>query len=157
MKKLSPFKKNTGLLIRIDDIAAHMKWDLIQKCEILFDELNIKPLLGVIPNNKDEEFLKATGLASEEAFDAVKAIHVWNITQSAADVTMVGGEFATDAMIDHVTNQYGLDPLTAELIMPDLLITMMGDDIVKKEGYDQLKEMFSMEKYTEYSDQVKFD
>ena len=58
MKKLSPLKKNTGLLIRIDDIAAHMKWDLIQKCEILFDELNIKPLLGVIPNNKDEEFLK---------------------------------------------------------------------------------------------------
>ena len=30
----------------------------MQKCEILFDELNIKPLLGVIPNNKDEEFLK---------------------------------------------------------------------------------------------------
>ena len=58
MKKLSSFKKNTGLLIRIDDIAAHMKWDLIQKCEILFDELNIKPLLGVIPNNKDKEFLK---------------------------------------------------------------------------------------------------
>ena len=103
---------------------------------------------------KDEEFLKATGLASEEAFDAVKAIHVWNITQSAADVTMVGGEFATDAMIDHVTNQYGLDPLTAELIMPDLLITMMGDDIVKKEGYDQLKEMFNMEKYTEYSENI---
>ena len=57
-KKLSPLKKNTGLLIRIDDIAAHMKWDLIQKCEILFDELNIRPVLGVIPNNKDEEFLK---------------------------------------------------------------------------------------------------
>ena len=58
MKKLNPFKNNTGLLIRIDDIAAHMKWDLIRKCEILFDELNIKPLLGVIPNNKDKELLK---------------------------------------------------------------------------------------------------
>ncbi len=58
MKKLNLFKNNTGLLVRIDDIAAHMKWDLIQKCEILFDELNIKPLLGVIPDNKDKEFLK---------------------------------------------------------------------------------------------------
>ena len=45
MKKLSPLKKNTGLLIRIDDISAHMKWDLFQKCEILFDELNLKFLL----------------------------------------------------------------------------------------------------------------
>ena len=45
MKKLNLFKNNTGLLVRIDDIAAHMKWDLIQKCEILFDELNLKFLL----------------------------------------------------------------------------------------------------------------
>ena len=58
MWKLSPFKNTTGLLIRIDDIAAHMKWDLINKCEILFDEFNIKPLIGVIPNNKDKEFLR---------------------------------------------------------------------------------------------------
>ena len=58
MINLSSFKKNTGLLIRIDDIASNMKWDLFQKCETLFDELNIKPLLGVIPNNKDKEFLR---------------------------------------------------------------------------------------------------
>ena len=50
-------KINTGLLIRIDDISSHMNWKLMKKSEALFDEYNIKPLLGVIPNNKDREFL----------------------------------------------------------------------------------------------------
>ena len=50
-------KINTGLVIRIDDISSHMNWKLMKKSEALFDEYNIKPLLGVIPNNKDREFL----------------------------------------------------------------------------------------------------
>ena len=49
--------KYTGLLIRIDDIAENMNWKLMDKCEILFDSLHIKPLLGVIPFNKDPELL----------------------------------------------------------------------------------------------------
>ena len=50
--------KNTGLLIRLDDICENMKWNFMEKCENLFDEINIKPVLGVIPNNKDSELLK---------------------------------------------------------------------------------------------------
>ena len=50
--------KNTGILIRIDDIAENMNWDLMDKCEILFDKYNIKPVLGVIPNNRDKELMK---------------------------------------------------------------------------------------------------
>ena len=50
-------KKNTGLLIRLDDISENMEWKYMDKCEILFDKLNIKPLLGVIPFNKDPELL----------------------------------------------------------------------------------------------------
>ena len=34
-----------------------MNWHLMNKCEHLFDELNIKPVMGVIPNNKDSELL----------------------------------------------------------------------------------------------------
>ena len=45
--------KNTGLLIRIDDIAENMNWKLMDKCESAFDKLNIRPLLGIIPNNKE--------------------------------------------------------------------------------------------------------
>ena len=47
--------ENTGILIRIDDIAENMNWPLMKRCEALFDKYNIKPLLGVISNNKDPE------------------------------------------------------------------------------------------------------
>ena len=50
--------KNTGLLLRMDDIAENMNWKLMDKCEILFDSYNLKPLLGVIPANKDPELLR---------------------------------------------------------------------------------------------------
>ena len=50
--------KYTGLLIRMDDICENMNWELMDKCEILFDKYEIKPLLGVIPINKDPELLK---------------------------------------------------------------------------------------------------
>ena len=43
------------ILIRFDDIAENMNWHLMNKCEALFDELNIKPVMGVIPNNKDSD------------------------------------------------------------------------------------------------------
>ena len=48
---------NTGILIRIDDICENMDWELMKKLESLFDEHSIKPVLGVIPNNKDQDFL----------------------------------------------------------------------------------------------------
>ena len=43
------------ILIRFDDIAQNMNWDLMSKCEKLFDQLRIKPVMGVIPNNQDPE------------------------------------------------------------------------------------------------------
>jgi len=50
-------KNNTGILIRIDDVCENMDWKLMKKLEVLFDKHSIKPVLGVIPNNKDEDFL----------------------------------------------------------------------------------------------------
>jgi peptidoglycan/xylan/chitin deacetylase (PgdA/CDA1 family) len=51
------FKRNTGLLLRFDDIAPNMNWEIMDKCEKLFLDYNIKPILGIIPNNEDEELL----------------------------------------------------------------------------------------------------
>ena len=48
---------NTKFLIRLDDIAENMNWDMMQKISVLFDRYEIKPVLGVIPNNKDPELL----------------------------------------------------------------------------------------------------
>ena len=52
------FKNSSGLLIRFDDISENMKWEFMEKCEVLFDEYNIKPVLGIIPNNQDNELKK---------------------------------------------------------------------------------------------------
>ena len=54
---LNYIKNNTGILIRIDDVCENMDWELMKKLEKLFDQYSIKPVLGVIPNNKDDEFL----------------------------------------------------------------------------------------------------
>ena len=51
-------KLSKGTLIRIDDIAENMNWPIMDKIEVLFDRYNIKPVMGVIPNNKDPELLK---------------------------------------------------------------------------------------------------
>ncbi len=51
------FRKNTGLLIRFDDIAPNMNWELMDKCEKLFLKYDIKPVIGIIPKNEDEELL----------------------------------------------------------------------------------------------------
>ncbi len=50
-------KQNTGILIRLDDIAENMNWDLMKRSEQLFEKYKIKPVLGVIPNNNDTELL----------------------------------------------------------------------------------------------------
>ena len=39
-------------------LLRDMNWKNMDKCEKLFDENDIKPLLGVIPLNQDPEFLK---------------------------------------------------------------------------------------------------
>ena len=48
---------NTGFLIRLDDIAENMNWDMMEQATNLFDKFEIKPVLGIIPNNKDPELL----------------------------------------------------------------------------------------------------
>ena len=46
---------NTGILIRFDDIAPNMNWEMMDKCEELLNRFNLKPVMGVIPNNQDDE------------------------------------------------------------------------------------------------------
>jgi len=50
-------KKNTGFLLRFDDIAENMDWENFNQVELILDKYNIKPVLGVIPLNKDPELL----------------------------------------------------------------------------------------------------
>ena len=66
-------KKNTGILIRLDDIAENMNWDLMEKSELLFNKYDIKPVLGVIPNNQDKELLAFPKKNNFWEFGKVKA------------------------------------------------------------------------------------
>lgn len=40
--------------IRMDDITPDMNWHKFNMFKEILDELNIKPLIGVVPNNEDE-------------------------------------------------------------------------------------------------------
>jgi len=56
-KKIEALKNCTGIIIRFDDIAPNMNWLMMDRCEKLLNKFNIKPVLGIIPNNKDQELL----------------------------------------------------------------------------------------------------
>ena len=46
------------ILIRFDDIAENMNWHLMRiNVKNFLMKYNIKPVMGVIPNNKDKELL----------------------------------------------------------------------------------------------------
>ena len=40
------------IVIRLDDIAPNMNWDMMKKTKDLFKKYNVKPLIGVIPKNE---------------------------------------------------------------------------------------------------------
>jgi len=42
-------------LIRLDDVAPHMAWDRFHRLDRVFDEHDVKPLIGVIPDNQDAQ------------------------------------------------------------------------------------------------------
>ncbi|MEG2231226.1 MAG: DUF2334 domain-containing protein [Lachnospiraceae bacterium] len=42
------------IAVRIDDITQDMDWESFEKFKALLDRYGIKPLLGVVPDNKDE-------------------------------------------------------------------------------------------------------
>tara|TARA_B100000963_G_scaffold223008_1_gene194396 strand:- start:1352 stop:2101 length:750 start_codon:yes stop_codon:yes gene_type:complete len=49
---------HTKIIIRFDDICPNMNWDTFLYLKNFLEELNIKSLLGVIPENKDQSFFK---------------------------------------------------------------------------------------------------
>ena len=42
------------IAVRLDDISAGMDWEKFQAFAALLDEFDIKPLIGVVPDNRDE-------------------------------------------------------------------------------------------------------
>ena len=65
--------KNTGFVIRLDDIAENMNWDMMDAATNLFDKFEVKPVLGIIPNNKDPELLAYP----KKDFDFWEQVRAW--------------------------------------------------------------------------------
>ena len=75
----------SGLLIRLDDIAANMNWTLMEKAENLFDKFSVKPILGVIPNNQDKQLL-----VYEKKGDFWKKVYNWQ--KKGWEISMHGSD-----------------------------------------------------------------
>ena len=60
-------------LLRFDDIAPNMNWRLFYKIKDLLIKYKIKPILGVIPNNKDKE-LKKFPVCKSNFFSEIKKL-----------------------------------------------------------------------------------
>lgn len=46
-----------GLLFRLDDIAPGLKRENLSRLEALFDKYSVKPLIGVVPDNRDDNLV----------------------------------------------------------------------------------------------------
>lgn len=42
------------VVVRMDDIAPHMDWSKFESFKMLLDRYHIKPLIGVVPDNRDD-------------------------------------------------------------------------------------------------------
>lgn len=68
-------------IFRLDDICENMNWNNYSRVKSIFLENDVKPIIGVIPNNRDEEFLKYPKY-SHDFWDEVKrlqCIEGWSI------------------------------------------------------------------------------
>jgi len=122
---------NTGFLIRLDDIAENMHWEMMKKVTNLFDEYQVNPVLGVIPNNTDIELLSYPKI-DKNFWDQVRSWkekgwviamhgnnHVYDKTCSKIDYLNLGGntEFCThdlEIQLDKIKS--GVDKFESENI-----------------------------------------
>ena len=60
------------IAVRIDDVTPDMDWDSFEKFKQLLDEYQIKPLIGVVPDNQDANLQRGT--YREDFWEYVKSL-----------------------------------------------------------------------------------
>lgn len=64
--------KKTKILVRFDDICPTMDWNQFERAVELLDKYNIKPLIGIIPDNQDKNlFLNSQ---RKDFWDIIKSL-----------------------------------------------------------------------------------
>ena len=95
--------KKTGFIFRLDDIAPNMNWEMMSRVKNLFNKFDVKPILGVIPKNEDDD-LKKYPLCNFDFWDEIKDLkkrgweiamhgyeHVYSIYSKKNDYMGYGG------------------------------------------------------------------
>lgn len=54
------------ITVRLDDITPDMDWERFLKFKALLDHYQVKPLIGVVPDNRDENLVKKEPSAEEK-------------------------------------------------------------------------------------------
>ena len=72
------------IALRMDDITADMNWDNFFRLKELFDKAGVRPLLGVVPDNRD-----ASLSCMKERADFWELLHEKRRTVSAEPVFRV--------------------------------------------------------------------
>ena len=72
------------IAIRLDDITPDMDWEKFRRLEMMLDKNQIAPLLGIVPDNQDDNLKRNPAMANFdmqikkwEAKDWVFAMHGW--------------------------------------------------------------------------------
>ena len=70
-------------IMRLDDIAPNMHWKNYRRVKQLFDDYEVKPLIGVIPDNQDPALLRFPAVSEEEFWQEIKEVRQsgWHVAQ----------------------------------------------------------------------------
>ena len=60
--------------VRLDDITPDMDWERFLTFKALLDQYQVKPLIGVVPDNKDENLIKEKSQGPEDFWAYVKSL-----------------------------------------------------------------------------------
>ena len=78
--------QKTNYIFRLDDIAPNMNWQMLNRVKKLFNQHNVKPIIGVIPKNEDKE-LKSYPLCPFNFWTEIK-----NLKEQGWEIAMHGYE-----------------------------------------------------------------
>lgn len=62
-------------LVRFDDVCPTMNWDIWERIECILNDYKIKPIIAVIPDNKDDTFMLDN--ARSDFWDRVRRWQKW--------------------------------------------------------------------------------
>ena len=68
------------ITVRLDDITPDMDWERFLKFKALLDRYQVKPLIGVVPDNRDENLVKKE-LSAEEKKAVRRLLGIYKVPE----------------------------------------------------------------------------